>query len=265
MAKRKWGESTPRCCLSLKLQCERIYMPVPPVLARRTRSFIYLRHLALGKGRRQFQEAGPEPLVVTICSTGALEPPEACTPQTLSGFNAELDPCSRVFGLHCAYSSNGGRGDEKEPAATKRSHFEVLSRESTMDPKVVGDTCTTTGARDHPQYPCDEGTNARHLRRVLRNLCGRLAVGQHSRRIKIPCRTCRASRIAEVFAGAAKVLDSLFSSLLGVSANLGRKVAPSRSKTQVCGTTVKKYQGELFGGEMCIGIFSAAGMSAARR
>lgn len=73
MAKRKWGESTPRCCLSLKLQCERIYMPVPPVLARRTRSFIYLRHLALGKGRRQFQEAGPEPLVVTICSTGALE------------------------------------------------------------------------------------------------------------------------------------------------------------------------------------------------
>lgn len=47
MAKRKWGESTPRCCLSLKLQCERIYMPVPPVLARRTRSFIYLRHLVL--------------------------------------------------------------------------------------------------------------------------------------------------------------------------------------------------------------------------
>lgn len=73
MVKRKWGESTPRCCLSLKLQCERIYMPVPPVLARRTRSFIYLRHLALGKGRRQFQEAGPEPLVVTICSASALE------------------------------------------------------------------------------------------------------------------------------------------------------------------------------------------------
>jgi len=48
-------------------------MPVPPVLARRTRSFIYLRHLALGKGRRQFQEAGPEPFVVTICSTNALE------------------------------------------------------------------------------------------------------------------------------------------------------------------------------------------------
>jgi len=74
------------------------------------------------------------------------------------------------------------------------------------------DSCTTIGARDHPQPPCNEGTNARHLRRVLRNLCGRLAVGQHSRRIKIPCRTCRASRIAEVFAGAAKVLDSLFSS-----------------------------------------------------
>lgn len=71
MAKRKWGESTPRCCLSLKLQCERIYMPVPPVLARRSRSFIYLRHLAPGKGRRQFQEAGPEPL--TICSMGALK------------------------------------------------------------------------------------------------------------------------------------------------------------------------------------------------
>lgn len=58
MGKRKWVESTPRCCLSLKLQSERIYMPVPPVLARRTRSFIYLRHLARsGKGRRQPQEA----------------------------------------------------------------------------------------------------------------------------------------------------------------------------------------------------------------
>lgn len=34
------------------------------------------------------------------------------------------------------------------------------------------------------------GTDATHLRRVLRNLCGRLAVGQHSQRIKIPCRTC---------------------------------------------------------------------------
>lgn len=31
-----------------------------------------------------------------------------------------------------------GVDDEKEPAATKRSHFEVLRRESTMDPKVVG-------------------------------------------------------------------------------------------------------------------------------
>lgn len=93
------------------------------------------------------------------------------------------------------------------------------------------DSCTTTGARDYPRLPCDEGTNARHLRRVLRNLCGRLAVGQHSRRIKIPCRTCRASRIAEVFAGAAKVPDSLFSSPLWVSANLGWKVT-SRSKRE---------------------------------
>lgn len=58
--------------------------------------------------------------------------------------------------------------------------------------------------RDHPQFLNDAGTDARHLRRVLRNLCGRLAVGQHSQRIKIPCRTCGVSRIAEVFPVAAK-------------------------------------------------------------
>ncbi|KAG7210058.1 hypothetical protein KM043_011632 [Ampulex compressa] len=62
-----------------------------------------------------------------------------------------------------------------------------------------------------PNPPDDESTDARHLRRVLRNLCGRLAVGQHSRRIKIPCRTCRASRIAEVFADTAKVPNGLSS------------------------------------------------------
>lgn len=54
------------CCLSLKLRSERIYMPVPPVLAaglrgwqavgngdesaRHTRSFIYLRHLGWKRG-----------------------------------------------------------------------------------------------------------------------------------------------------------------------------------------------------------------------
>jgi len=31
-----------------------------------------------------------------------------------------------------------GVGGEKEPAATKWSHFEVLPRESTIGPKVVG-------------------------------------------------------------------------------------------------------------------------------
>lgn len=66
-------------------------------------------------------------------------------------------------------------------------------------------------ATDHPQFLNDAGTDARHLRRVLRNLCGRLAVGQHSRRIKIPCRTCGVSRIAEVFVAAAKVPDDLSS------------------------------------------------------
>nr|KAF7416590.1 hypothetical protein H0235_011121 [Vespula pensylvanica] len=40
----------------------------------------------------------------------------------------------------------------------------------------------------------DDGTDARHLWRVLRNLCGRLAVGQHSQRIKIPRRTCRVGK-----------------------------------------------------------------------
>ena len=43
------------------------------------------------------------------------------------------------------------------------------------------------------------GTDATHLRRVLRNLCGRLAVGQHSQRIKIPCRTCGLSPNCRAF------------------------------------------------------------------
>lgn len=43
------------------------------------------------------------------------------------------------------------------------------------------------------------GTDATHLRRVLRNLCGRLAVGQHSQRIKIPCRTCGLSLNCRAF------------------------------------------------------------------
>ncbi|CAK9798738.1 hypothetical protein ANTPLA_LOCUS1751 [Anthophora plagiata] len=43
----------------------------------------------------------------------------------------------------------------------------------------------------NPQFLNDAGTDARHLRRVLRNLCGRLAVGQHSR-IRLARRSWRA-------------------------------------------------------------------------
>lgn len=104
----------------------------------------------------------------------------------------------------------------------------VLSLSASLNSRT-----TTSDARDHPQPPCDEGTDARHLRRVLRNLCGRLAVGQHSRRIKIPCRTCGVSRIAEVLAGAAKVPDSLFSGPpAGDLGELGRKVSSPRSRRE---------------------------------
>lgn len=54
----------------------------------------------------------------------------------------------RVFGLHSVYSS--GADDEKEPEATRRSHFEVLSRESTTDPKVVEVSTLSLHRNTHP-------------------------------------------------------------------------------------------------------------------
>ena len=44
------GWTGPRWCLSLKLRSERIYMPVPAVLAWHGRSFIYLRQLVQKRG-----------------------------------------------------------------------------------------------------------------------------------------------------------------------------------------------------------------------
>jgi len=74
-AKREWGEPKPRCCLSLKLQSERIYMPVPPVLARRTRSFIYLRHPSSGReGAQQPPRTGGALVFASICVRRYVEP-----------------------------------------------------------------------------------------------------------------------------------------------------------------------------------------------
>lgn len=57
---------------------------------------------------------------------------------------------SSAFIVHTTLT---GVGDEKEPAATRRSHFEVLPRESTTDPKVVGGIHPLPTSKHPPRRP----------------------------------------------------------------------------------------------------------------